>query len=142
MATEITASSSELPIAVVLLRVEQGRPVLERVGASRAAAERELDHRDDRDREEQSDHPEDHEAGGAGGLGADLGGGRPHRCHRLVRDWSLEYAVITTTITTIIPRARAPATFERPSTVSLIRAPRICSGTICAPWLMSAAAVA
>ena len=32
--------------------------------------------------------------------------------------------------------------FSRPSTVSLTSADRICSGTICDPWLMSAAAVA
>ena len=32
--------------------------------------------------------------------------------------------------------------FSRPSTVSLTSAARICSGTICEPWLMSAAAVA
>ena len=49
---------------------------------------------------------------------------------------------MSTTMTTTIPSASAPARFSRPSTVSLTRAARICSGTICEPWLIRAAAVA
>jgi hypothetical protein len=75
------------------LFAEQSRPVIERVTAREARAEGELDHRDDRDREHDSNNAEDDPTGNAAGFGAEDDGARPlarHRCHRDARVCSTE----------------------------------------------------
>ena len=102
-----------------------------RVVARESIAESELDHRDHGDQEDCPDDAQDEAANKRARFGSDAHRlVRAHFCHREVRACSTEYAHMTTTMTTIIPSASAPAMFSRPNTVSLTSVERIWRGTI------------
>jgi hypothetical protein len=85
----VADGGEKVAVGACRVLVEEAGPVREGVSAVEARPERELDHADDRYREDEAHRAEDDPAQGAARLCADPGRaaahGATHRCHRAVR---------------------------------------------------------